>query len=496
MSTTTREVERKYEAPEGAATPPWQVLKGLGQPASTAQQHLDATYYDTDDMCLLADGITLRRRTGGEDAGWHLKLPVAADTRDEIHAPDTGQAEVPAELLALTRSRTRGRPLAPIATINTTRHRRRWTDEAGRVRLDVVDDHVEAHSTGNGHHRAWRELEVELGPGGDPALLDVVEGALVGAGAQRSTAPSKLARALGGRGPAPARTAPSTGRKATVGELALAYVAEQAAAMVRLDPAVRLDVEDSVHQMRVSTRRLRSALQAFGREIERDATRALTDELKWLAGELGAVRDLEVLRARVAGEVAALGPGDVVGPVQARVTKFFAPRQGEARRSLVEALDSDRYLALLAAVDALLDAPPLTDRAGKRAKKAVPDVVDRAYRRVEGHLKAADAAEDPDVELHEARKAAKRVRYAAEAAGPVLGKPAAKLVEVTKAFQDLLGEHQDAVVARPVLKELALEAQAEGESAFTFGVLYGRGAPAPDPAEGPRKLRKAVRALK
>lgn len=500
--TTTREIESKYEAPEGAATPSWPALAGLGASVGLSEELLEATYFDTPDLRLLADDLTLRRRTGGPDAGWHLKLPVGPDTRDEIHRPlgDAG-AGPPDDLVALVRSRTRGGPLAPVAGLTTNRRRRQWKDEAGQLRVELVDDQVSARSS-DGQHRAWRELEVELGPDADPGLLDVVEQALLDVGARRSPLPNKLTRALGSRVPAKRPAPPSPGRKASAAEVVLAYVAQQAAAMTTLDPAVRLDAPDAVHAMRVATRRMRSALQAFGDVIERDATRGLTTELKWLAGELGAARDLEVLRARVSAAVEALPADDVLGPVAARVARYFAPRQGEARAARLAALDSDRYLALLAAVDQLLAEPPLARAASKRATKVLPRLVAKAQRRVERHLRAADglapsdAGPDADVELHEARKAAKRVRYGAEAAEPVLGAPARRVVERAKAFQDLLGEHQDAVVARPVLREIALDAHAAGESAFTFAVLYGAGAPRPDPGElsrARRKLGKAVR---
>ena len=196
---------------------------------------------------------------------------------------------------------------------------------------------------------SWREVEVELGGDGDPDLLDRVERRLLEAGVRRSDAGSKLARLLGDRLPAPAPAA--AGRKAGAGEVALAYLNEQAEAIRSGDPAVRQDAPDAVHQMRVATRRMRSALQAYGRVIDRSATRELTDELKWLAGVLGDARDLEVLH----GPVHACGrlrcPTNwVVGPVHARLTRFFSGREADARTAAIAALDSDRYLALLAAL--------------------------------------------------------------------------------------------------------------------------------------------------
>ena len=119
--------------------------------------------------------------------------------------------------------------------------------------------------------------------------------------------------------------------------------------------------------MRVATRRMRSALQAYGKVIDRSATRALTEELKWLAGVLGDAPDLEVLRARFTDAVDGLPAELVVGPVAARLTRFFTGREADARTALIAAPDSDRYLTSLAAIDGLLADPPLTRLARGRS---------------------------------------------------------------------------------------------------------------------------------
>jgi CHAD domain-containing protein len=282
----------------------------------------------------------------------------------------------------------------------------------------------------------------------------------------------------------------------------LAYLREQAEAIRAGDPAVRQDVPGAVHQMRVAIRRMRSALQAYGKIIDRAATRELTDELNWLAGVLGDARDLEVLHARFTDAVHELPDDLVVGPVQARLTRYFAPRETEARTALIAALDSDRYLALLAAIDRLLDKPPLTRRARNRAVKELPALVERAHRRVDGHVRSAAglSGDERDLEWHEARKASKRLRYASEAAGPVLGKLAQRLVKQVKQVQELLGDHQDAVVARPVLREIGMAAHLDGENGFTYGILHQQQTDAgrlqgADITAAWRDLRRGVRKL-
>jgi CHAD domain-containing protein len=190
-----------------------------------------------------------------------------------------------------------------------------------------------------------------------------------------------------------------------VGEVVLAYLHDQAEAIVWGDPAVRQDLPDAVHKMRVATRRMRSVLQAYGKVVDRSGTRELTGELKWLAGVLGDARDLEVLHARFTHAVDELPEELVVGPVQARLTRYFAPREADARTALIAALDSDRYLALLAAVDRLLADPPLTRLADGSARRELPAPVGRAHRRVAAHVKVADQlgpGKDRDSEWHEA----------------------------------------------------------------------------------------------
>jgi inorganic triphosphatase YgiF len=273
MATTVRETERKYEAANGVELPGWAGLAGVDSLVGPEEQALEAVYYDTQDLRLAQAGVTLRRRRGGDDAGWHLKLPVGGDSRDEIRVGDaraTRRRMPPAELVALTRAITRGVRLEPVAELVTRRRRWRLSDEDGRVLIEIVDDQVAAHTLGaSTSGMSWREVEVELGGNGDLDLLDRVERRLLKAGVRRSDARSKLARLLGERLPAPAPVSAPLGRTATAGEVVLAYLWEQAETIVRGDLSVRQDAPDAVHQMRVAIRRMRSALQAYGRVIDR-----------------------------------------------------------------------------------------------------------------------------------------------------------------------------------------------------------------------------------
>ncbi|MEU7239406.1 CYTH and CHAD domain-containing protein [Streptomyces sparsogenes] len=484
MADTVREVERKYEVPDGGRLPELTGAAGVAEVVDQGTATLDATYYDTADQRLAAHGVTLRRRTGGGDAGWHLKLPAGPDARDEIRAPlsDT----LPAELAALVRSRVRGAELLPLVRLLSERDVRHLVDADGALLAELSTDRVTARrlTPEPGEPVRWTEVEVELAPGGDPALLDALEPHLTRGGVRRAAAASKLARALTETAdPAGAGEKAKTGAKAgapaegTVGATVLDYVRAQIAAVVALDPAVRLDAPDSVHRMRVATRRLRSAFRSFRKVLDRAATDPLADELKWLAGELGIDRDREVLTARLEERLRELPDELRAGPVAPLLGAWARERRGGTRDRLLGVLDGDRYLALLNALDALSADPPLRPAAARPPEDLLVEAVERDYRRLAALVTTALAAppgQDRDLAMHEARKEAKRARYAAEAARPALGRPAKAFADLMIGLQELLGDHQDSCVARRALRELAEQAHTAGESAFAFGVMYGR----------------------
>lgn len=485
--TTMRETERKYEGIEGLELLDPAGLLGFDSATGPDEQNLEAVYFDTADLRLVRAGVTLRRREGGSDEGWHLKFPAGKDSRDELRLPLGRSARrPPAELVALTRVYTRGGALAPVAELTT--RRRRWVlaDSRGRSLAELVDDHVRARTMGEQTTTvSWREVEVELGEHGQRALLGRIERRLLKAGAQRAGSASKLGRLLADRMP-PSFATPSPASARSAGDVVLAYLWAQAEQLRRHDPLVRQNAPDAVHQMRVAARRMRSTLQAFGRILDRDSTRELTEELKWMAGELGGARDAEVMAERFAAILAKFPDELKLGPVDAAFTRVFERRQADAREVALAALDSERYLALHDRIDALLANPPVTTRARRKAKRELPKSVRRTYRRVESRMAEADrqpAGQQRDLELHETRKAAKRLRYATEAVAPTVGKPAARLRKRLKAVQELLGEHQDTAVARPVLRELAAQAHLDGGNGFTYGLMYATEATRADQAE-------------
>jgi inorganic triphosphatase YgiF len=201
--TRHQEVERKFDANPGAPLPDLSGTKGTEGVASTVgeavQSQLDATYFDTADAQLARHHITLRRRTGGDDAGWHLKLPAGDDERTEIRLP-LGSAThmVPVALSREVHPYVGDSPLVPIAVLRTRRIERRLLDASGAVLAIVADDtvHGQRLTDGPAEVSTWREVEVEL-VNGDRAFLDAVSDRLRAAGLTPSGSASKLARVLG-----------------------------------------------------------------------------------------------------------------------------------------------------------------------------------------------------------------------------------------------------------------------------------------------------------
>src|SRR5664280_3182177 len=269
------EVERKFDADPGMPLPD---LTGAARAVSEAvASQLDATYFDTADAQLVRHKITLRRRTGGDDAGWHLKLPAGLDERTEVRLP-LGRAtrKVPVALAREVRALVRDRPLVPIVVLHTTRIERRLLDPDGTTLATIADDTVLGQRLADGavQESTWREVEVEL-VHGDRSLLDAVGSQLQAGGLTPSGSSSKLARVLGDSAQPSPQAAPeamSSAGRATAGAVVLAHLLAQVDRLVMHDRGARVDEPDAVHQMRVATRRLRSALATYRPLLDRERT--------------------------------------------------------------------------------------------------------------------------------------------------------------------------------------------------------------------------------
>jgi CHAD domain-containing protein len=476
MTVSVNETEAKYDAPAGVAVPSLDGLPGVAGSVGPQEQELKAEYFDTEDLRLIRAGITLRRRTGGSDAGWHLKLPAGPQSRTEIRLP-LGRAvrRVPAELADLVRGRIRALPLLPVATLTTRRQVTTLVDASGKSLAEIADDTVSGTRHGDpASDSHWRELEVEL-TGGDRRLLRAADEVLRREGLHPAGYSAKLERVLG-RSLAPPADEPRLSRSSPASQVVAAYLGKQAEALASLDPMVRQDEPDAVHQMRVATRRLRSTLRTFAQVISGDETTHLAEELQWLGRVLGEARDAEVQAGRLQEQVAGTDAELLLGPVAARVQAHFAKTAAQARAGVLAALNSERYYSLLDALDAVIDRPAPGPDAQARAGRVLPAAVGRSYRKTRRRIRSAVLAPDGqpgDVALHQARKAAKQARYAAEVAEPAVGRDAAAFARRMKEVQSALGDHQDSVVSRDVVRRLGIEAQAAGEIAFSYGLFYG-----------------------
>jgi CHAD domain-containing protein len=470
---THTEVERKYDVGLDADPPDLVGIGGVAALGSVEDQRLVAEYFDTESLDLARLGISLRRRQGGHDSGWHLKVPASGVGRTEIRFP-LGDADdaIPADLATLVRGPARDRPLIPIARLLSHRLERPLLDDAGQPLALLTDDRVMAqrHTPGTAAVR-WREWEVEL-VRGDDRMLDAVEASLLTAGAEPAAARSKIRRALGldGKGGRAAlRDEPAAG------EVLTAYVARYRDRLLVSEVGVRLGEPEAIHHMRTATRRLRSVLATHRRLLDDAAgTDHLRSELQWLGQLLGTARDAHVLRSHLVEVLESEPPELVHGPVRARIDDQLGSDFREGLARAVEELGAPRYLSVIAGLDRLVGSPAYTPEAAEPAQAALPRVLAREVKR----LRRAEAAVPPpgqserDERLHDVRKKAKRLRYAADAARPVLGAPATALAKRAKRVQESLGTRQDAVVARVRLRELGVQAHLGGDNGFTFGRMH------------------------
>ncbi len=475
--TTYREVEKKLRVHALFRLPDLTDIPGLGEIRAEPTRTLTAVYHDTEDLRLFRWGITLRRREGGDDAGWHAKFPVDGQgegVRDEVRLPLSQGAvgQVPEALRDTLTALTREQFLAPVATLRTERTPYILSDESGEPALELVDDTV---SILDGKHVAarFREIEVEaLTPEAakGPLLVAVVD-ALQAHGAIPGTS-SKAATAVGPRASAPPDVVElgSVQPDDPAGDAVRAHLAKHVRRFLLQDVRVRRDLPDSVHQMRVAARRLRSGLRGFGPLVEADWAKHLRDELGWIAGELGAVRDTEVMIQRLDERAADLPP-DESFLAQTAVDKALNARITDAREHALGAMRSERHRQLLIELVEAASAPQLTDAADESCAEALPPLVDKTWKRLAKDVKDLHL-DSPAYPWHETRIAAKKARYAAEAVEPVFGRPAKELVKALEEVTEILGDHQDAHVAQMTLKSLAAEEGVDAPTGFALGLLF------------------------
>jgi inorganic triphosphatase YgiF len=451
---------------------------GLDRIVEQPPLDLRATYYDTPDLRLARRGITLRHRTGERDRRpWTLKLPEEhgegpsdSTSRDELEF-DGPATMIPDGAEELITAFVRSASLTPVARLRT--RRRRWSlrDREGVEVAELVDDRVSVLSRGRVVQR-FREVEVE-GKGLDRDGLERIAALLKEDGAAEAEQVPKLVRALGPRATAPPETV-APDRIAPSDPAAVAVRAALARGLERImlnDPRTRLGDVESLHQMRVGARRLRSDLSTFRPLVERSWADGLREELRWLGGVLGDVRDLDVLIERLRAESSDLGTE--LEPL----FQTLEERRRQARDALRSALGTARYIELLDRLVEAASSPDLTAAAARPCAEALPPLVRRSWRRLRKAGRAL-GPESSDEEFHRARVLAKRARYGADAVAPALGakreKAARKFAVRAADLQDVLGELQDAVVARETIVEVAREQPNAGALNLAAGRLVER----------------------
>lgn len=480
------EIETKLEIGDGVALPSFArrrplVAAGVVGAAEPVVFELDAVYFDTANLDLLRSKLTLRRRTGGEDAGWHLKVPAVAGARTEIGLPlevadvDPLTAAVPADLVDLVQGAARGRPLRPVARIRNRRTVRRLLDDAGTALVEVADDEVTATrisypadavgaaagSEGEAHR--WRELEVEV-LAGDREHLAAVVAVLQHAGATPASSASKLARALG------SPTGEAKKRPRTAGSAVMIAAGRLRDTLIGVDRALREGTDPALHDARAAARRLRSVLGTFRSLFTAGSTRELRAGLQSFGAVLGPARDLQVLRQRLAGQLVD-EPVDYATAAWARIQLEMAAAEPAALAAVGEYIRSDNYLELLRNLDAFLADPPFSGRAGKPAP-TVAGALMAAWSALAVLVEKATGDPADEAGFHDVRKAARALRYAAESVAPVLGENTVLFAAAIEEIQEVLGERQDSLTSAAWLAELALRPDTDGVAGFLFGRLH------------------------
>ena len=450
------EREAKLEADVGFVLPDLRPV--VGRTLVLEPLELWSSYLDTRDLRLWERGITLRHRSGeGETPGiWTLKLPHgAADTGTERseHTWEGPVEDVPDDVGRLLRGTVRSELLRVVAELECLRRRVRLLDPDGTLVGEVDDDAVTVHGGSRDGHR-FREVELEV-PTWDERTREVLD-RLVAAGARPGPSTPKLGRALGSaadpfRSPAPSHRARADGKVAssTIADVVRQAVSGSLGQILDRDLLLRLHPGDppveAVHKGRVAARRLRSDIRTLSPLLDPVWVAHVSDDLRWVGGSLGRVRDLDVLADRLAEE---RDSGSVDTEGLAVLTASVRIQRTEAALALAAVVDTPRYLTLLDKLHASGIRPPIVDpmMAGTPAGEVLPALVATAWTRLRRRVRRA--RKDPsDHRLHEVRIAAKQLRYGAELAAPVNGGPATRTARRAKQLQAVLGHHQDAVAA-------------------------------------------------
>ena len=455
------ELEAKLIAPGELQLPD---LSGLVEAATAVRlpdRHLEAIYYDTADFGLVRNGITLRYRSGEDGPPWTVKLPEASSgaalRRREISFDGT-PGRVPPQAADLVRAYTRSRPLVRVARLKTDRTPVEIRGPDGGSLAEITDDRVSVYGERGRQTGGFREIEVEVRAQarGGRRLMRAAVSRLVAAGCRAEPPIPKVVRALGqsASGP-PDVVVPPVGADATVSTLLRYATSRSVTQILRHDPGVRLgeDPED-VHQFRVATRRLRSDLRTFAPLLDLEPVSEMRGRLRQLGVKAGAARDTDVLADRLKATADMLPDQDAAGVGQ--LLHHLDDQARDARSALLQELRSPSYDQLLDTLVGMAARPPVAAEppglAGQRAADLAAGLIRRPWRRLKRAAKTL-AKHSPDTQWHAVRIRAKQCRYAAEAVAPVCGRQARRFAAAVAKVQDILGDHQDTVVAEAWLRD-------------------------------------------
>ncbi len=459
--------------------PPDKLLEGLGDVSiDTIDQ--DAVYFDTEDLRLTRAGASLRYRS---DDGWTVKLPVTSGSelaREELSFGGEEGEEPPEAAAGFVRALTRAERLRPVARIRTHRRRARLIDAHGRLVGELDDDDV-LGIAGSGSVSAaplgagvqFHEVEFEVADDARAKTVAKVLQRLRDAGAEPDENRSKVSRVLGeaAQMPPDLPTDAPLGEGATVEDLARACLLHGARRLVLHDPVVRAGEDpEGVHQARVATRRLRADLRTLRPVLDSAWSEPLRDELRWIGTLLGRVRDADVLAELLRTHSEALAPEK--RHQAAHLFSAIHAERADALETLLAAMGSTRYAALLDRLIEGVHRPHLReseDAAAESLDRAAEQLLAKPWKRLRQQIRRLPP-QPTDADLHEARKRAKHARYALEAMAPLLDKSARRAAKRLAELQDVLGDHQDAVIAAEWLDRNAT-AIGDVATAFVCGAL-------------------------
>lgn len=494
-----RETEWQFDAPDTRPVGRW-LENHAGKSATVTAsgvRRISDTYYDTEDWRIYRAGYALRVRRRGSRSEATLKSLDAGEggdglkRREEISEPLT-RGELPGaagpvggRVAPLVGDR-RLRALFEVRTRRTAYVLSAGGTDGPGVSAEVALDETEIPLQEGGEPARLNRVEVEI-TDGEPGTLLPFLGELREAFRLSPARASKFETGLICRDLSPPAR-PDFGPTVidatlTVGEVAFASMRRQLAQMLAREPGTRLGEDpEELHDMRVATRRLRAAMKVFEPALP-VKMRGYEAELKHFAGALGEVRDLDVQLVQLGGWISEASAED--GEPLRELGAVLAGRRAAARERMLKTLDSRRYERFVGALAAALQkGPSARSPYARRPVTAVgPEIMGRARRRFRKAGDRIGRSSHPE-EYHELRKRAKRLRYALEFFSEVYGPSAGNFVKRLKGLQDVLGDHQDAEIAKVHLRGLVKESGARPgsrkrdrlspEAVFAMGMVYQR----------------------